>query len=323
MTELKYDIFLSYSVSDSKEVETLASILSDKGLRVWFDKWTLVPGASWLDEIQAAISNSNCIGFCIGASSRSKWIDTELQRGMEKKIKDTQFRIIPILLPGAKLNNIPEYLRNYQLIDFRKGFENEKEINRLIATIIQSENVGGYSAEVQIGDRLLQLEDPSGALSHYKKALKIAKANYGDIHPAVAITMNKIAGVLQEFSDTEKAIEYYNKALDIDLAVFGDRHPNVALRYNNLGSAWSDLGDAKKAIEYYNKALEIDLAVYGGKHTNVALRYNNLGSAWSDLGDAKKAIEYYNKALEIFTAVYGSDHTSTRTVQANLDALKG
>jgi len=45
--------------------------------------------------------------------------------------------------------------------------------------------------------------------------------------------------------------------------------------------------------------------------------------AWSALGDNKKAIDYYIKALEIFSEVYGSEHPSTKTVRANLDALKG
>jgi hypothetical protein len=43
-----HDAFLSHSHQDAEIVEALAKRLEDEtGLRVWLDKWVLVPGERW------------------------------------------------------------------------------------------------------------------------------------------------------------------------------------------------------------------------------------------------------------------------------------
>lgn len=52
MSELAYDVFVSYSRQDSSAVELLASRLVDQhGLRVWLDRDQLAAGSSWRSEI--------------------------------------------------------------------------------------------------------------------------------------------------------------------------------------------------------------------------------------------------------------------------------
>ena len=54
-----YDAFLSHSHEDAEIVEALATRLEDDaGLRVWLDKWVLVPGEPWRQAIAAAPLNS-------------------------------------------------------------------------------------------------------------------------------------------------------------------------------------------------------------------------------------------------------------------------
>ena len=43
----QYDIFISYSAMDRSQAEIIAGLLSETGLKVWFDLWNLVPGKSW------------------------------------------------------------------------------------------------------------------------------------------------------------------------------------------------------------------------------------------------------------------------------------
>lgn len=43
-----FDVFLSHAHLDAEIVESLGSKLEDiEGLRVWLDKWVLVPGEHW------------------------------------------------------------------------------------------------------------------------------------------------------------------------------------------------------------------------------------------------------------------------------------
>ncbi|MEN8130993.1 MAG: tetratricopeptide repeat protein [Pseudomonadota bacterium] len=101
-----------------------------------------------------------------------------------------------------------------------------------------------------------------------------------------------------------------------------EKDGNVAVLFSDLGYVLQDLGASREAIDFYNKALAIDLEVFGDRHPSVARDYNNLGEGWGDLGEARKAIDFYTQALAIFTTVYGPDHPSTRTVEANINALK-
>ena len=49
----RFDTFLSHSHDDAEWVERLAKRLEDEcGFRIWLDKWILVPGKSWQQEMK-------------------------------------------------------------------------------------------------------------------------------------------------------------------------------------------------------------------------------------------------------------------------------
>ena len=61
--EAEYDVFLSYRVhSDSHHCELMYEMLTEKGLRVWWDKKCLQPGVDWEE------------GFCEGLSKCKSFI---------------------------------------------------------------------------------------------------------------------------------------------------------------------------------------------------------------------------------------------------------
>ena len=64
MSELNYDLCINYNKKDIKNVESLASEISDNGLRIWFDKWELVPGEGWQVNVVDALSRSAGIAIC-------------------------------------------------------------------------------------------------------------------------------------------------------------------------------------------------------------------------------------------------------------------
>ncbi len=47
MNDFDFDAFLSYNKSDQAAVERLASQIEKSGLKVWLDRWNLVPGDPW------------------------------------------------------------------------------------------------------------------------------------------------------------------------------------------------------------------------------------------------------------------------------------
>ena len=56
MNDFDYDVFLSHNSKDKPAVEHLAEKLEDDaGMRVFLDKWNLVPGDPWQEELEDAL----------------------------------------------------------------------------------------------------------------------------------------------------------------------------------------------------------------------------------------------------------------------------
>jgi hypothetical protein len=69
-----HDVFLSYSHSDANWVETLAGRLEDEGeLTVWLDKWVLIPGGLWQQEMALGLDRASCCVICIGGVMPKGW----------------------------------------------------------------------------------------------------------------------------------------------------------------------------------------------------------------------------------------------------------
>ncbi len=106
-----FDVFLSYSHVDAEWVQRLAMRLKDEhDLRVWLDKWMLVPGQPWQQEIARGIEQAGCCAVCIGEHTPEGWFKREIERALNRQAKVPLFGVIPVLLPGASSVNIDDFL---------------------------------------------------------------------------------------------------------------------------------------------------------------------------------------------------------------------
>jgi TIR domain len=85
----KYDAFLAHCSADKTEVEVIAQKLEDEvNLRVFFDKWDIIPGRLSVEEIEKALSQSkSCVVF-IGKDGLGPWQNYERQAALIKNIGD-------------------------------------------------------------------------------------------------------------------------------------------------------------------------------------------------------------------------------------------
>jgi hypothetical protein len=115
MTKNQGKIFVSYSAQDSSsEAVALARSLSAAGLKVWLDRWSLVPGEAWSDVADNALDEASIVIALVGAGGLSPWQNHELRASKLKQAAKQQ-RIIPVLLPGAKpnLGDVPALDRRF------------------------------------------------------------------------------------------------------------------------------------------------------------------------------------------------------------------
>lgn len=135
MNDFDFDVFLSHNKADQAAVERLASQLEKSGLKVWLDRWNLVPGDPWQDEIEEALDRSRTVAVFVGPSGIGGWHNEEMRSALETRVRNHSRRVIPVLLPGAVEPELPRFLRRLHWVDFRNGLEDEATFNLFIAGI--------------------------------------------------------------------------------------------------------------------------------------------------------------------------------------------
>ena len=74
-----YDDFLSHNSHDKPMVEQIAQRLVDEAnLRLFLDKWHLIPGVEWQPELEDALRRSMTVAVVIGTSGNGPWHQDEL-----------------------------------------------------------------------------------------------------------------------------------------------------------------------------------------------------------------------------------------------------
>ncbi len=133
----EYDVFLSHKSADKAAVETIAAKLKSAGIEPWFDKWHLIPGAPWQKGLAEGIGKSETVAVFVGPSGIGPWEDAETMSALDRAVKDNSRRVIPVLLPGAPDNpEMPEFLRLFTWVDFRKSLDDEEAFPWLVAGIL-------------------------------------------------------------------------------------------------------------------------------------------------------------------------------------------
>jgi len=132
MTDLNYDIYLSYNRADTEVISQLAERLADAGLRVWFDRWCLPLGASWVEASEAALRDSATLAICISTVGISGFALEE--RNVFVRVHP-EGNVVPILLPGANPASLPQDLAAIACVDLGRGFADSEAIGRLLSLV--------------------------------------------------------------------------------------------------------------------------------------------------------------------------------------------
>lgn len=129
-----HDVFLSYSRGDRYAVEELALRLQENGLEVWLDTWNLIPGELWQPVIEEALASCKSCAVVIGPSGQSPWQNEEMRAAIDRRVATSDFRVIPVLLPGAergKRGRLPAFLANVTWVEFSESLDDEGAFYRL------------------------------------------------------------------------------------------------------------------------------------------------------------------------------------------------
>ncbi len=133
-----YDVFLSHNTADKPSVEQLAHRLEEENLTAWLDKWDLVPGDDAIDALETALSQSRACAVFLGPSGIGPWQKEERQAALRRRVRDKDFRVIPVLLPGGAFpteGGFADFLAGIIRVDFSNGLQDDEAFRLLVCGI--------------------------------------------------------------------------------------------------------------------------------------------------------------------------------------------
>jgi tetratricopeptide (TPR) repeat protein len=131
------------------------------------------------------------------------------------------------------------------------------------------------------------------ALLRSKQALGMNQKIYGDIHPAVALSLTSMGLILKSLGNYDAAQESHENALEIFKIVYGadKTHPDVASSLDNIAVVLNSKGHYNQAWEKSERALAMRKQVYGEKraHPDTAASLSTQGLILESSGNYQQA----------------------------------
>lgn len=126
-------VFISHNSKDKSNAESVGQFLLDQGIDVWFDKWEIKAGESLSDKLSDGLVDAQAFLILMSPNSMSsRWVREELRVALQRRIREDDFRIIPVLLEECE---IPAFLLDYVYIDWR--IESNERFEALIRALKQ------------------------------------------------------------------------------------------------------------------------------------------------------------------------------------------
>lgn len=145
MTEFLYDAFLSHNSQEKDAVEAIAKRLESlpekegKKLKVWLDKWDLIPGRSSVDGIEKAITQSRVFVLFLGPAGLGPWHELERRAAIGRE-RDSRGEavIIPVLLPGVEKpkDAVPLLQRDTTWVTFKSVGPKPEDIDQVALQLL-------------------------------------------------------------------------------------------------------------------------------------------------------------------------------------------
>jgi len=124
-TEDDLKVFLSYAREDLPVAEMLYADLRRAGVIVWMDKYNILPGQIWEDEVQRAMETSTHYLLLLSAKSVNKrgYVQREVRKALlsAEEFPDSQICLIPVLLSRCEPSN--RGLKKYQWVELFRSYE--------------------------------------------------------------------------------------------------------------------------------------------------------------------------------------------------------
>jgi hypothetical protein len=131
-----FDVFLSHAHPDAEAVESLGRRLEDEAhMHVWLDRWVLVPGERWQQAMSKGLDEARTCAVCIGRHTPAGWFREEIEKALNRQTKESDFRVIPVILPEGDSELVVNFLELRTWADFKNGLGDGYAFHLLVSGI--------------------------------------------------------------------------------------------------------------------------------------------------------------------------------------------
>jgi hypothetical protein len=107
-----YDVCLSFAGEDRAYAETVARILTARGIRVFYDKYETVGlwGKNLYDHLEFVYRDAArfCVMFVSRHYAKKHWTNHERRSAFARALKDPEEYILPVRLDETEIKGLPE-----------------------------------------------------------------------------------------------------------------------------------------------------------------------------------------------------------------------
>lgn len=96
-----FDVFFSYHWRDHASVEAVARALTERGVRVFLDRWHMVPGQPWPQALERTLASCKSVAVFLGVEGLGPWQQRESDLALDRQGREPGFPVIPVLLTRA------------------------------------------------------------------------------------------------------------------------------------------------------------------------------------------------------------------------------
>ncbi len=210
----KHDIFLSYNNADKDWTEQLASsIESDndgRRLKVFFDRWDIIPGSSIPNELEDALSTSRFVGLIITQEFlKSKWTDFERTMAIYRDPNASERLIIPILRENCR---VPLSIARLNYIDFTDDYIYNKSLNVLIS-LLRDKPMPRYTNLSQ--EQIVERED----YENFNKLINVFRRPAFEIPCILELYLKELCGAIDDIQAAIRTGATYSRTGNLLLQV--------------------------------------------------------------------------------------------------------
>ncbi|HET6522628.1 MAG TPA: TIR domain-containing protein, partial [Geminicoccaceae bacterium] len=131
--EASFDVFFSYCWRDHAPVAAVARALTERGLRVFLDRWYLTPGQPWPQALERTLASCNSVAVFLGADGLGPWQQRERDLALDRQGREPGFPVIPVLLTRA--DPALGFLRLNTWVDLSASVADQPALDILCAAI--------------------------------------------------------------------------------------------------------------------------------------------------------------------------------------------